>query len=581
MRVLAPLLVLPTLCAPLPAQAPAGISGQTPPVRAIVGATVVDPGGVRIPDAVVILKGDRIDQVGLRAKVKVPEGAERVEAAGKFLIPGLIDAHVHFFQSGGLYTRPDAFDLRGLHPYAEDQKAIRASLATTFERYLRCGVTSVADVGGPMWNFDVRDLAAKSTRAPRVAVTGPLVSSVSDEPLDLGDPPIIRCATPEEAVALVRKEAERKPDYIKIWYILTPEEPVEKNRPTVRAAIAEAHRLGLRAAVHATELATAKAALEEGADILVHSVDDVEVDEAFLKLAKARNVVYIPTLIVVDGYRRTATQQFAFDSEELAWGDPFPTGSLMDVRHLKPGTPGADRLLKLSTSPKPIPGHEVAWRNLMKVHRAGITVAMGTDAGNPGTLHGPSVFREMADMEAAGLAPMEVLQMATMGGAQVMGHPKDLGRVQAGALADLVLLDADPATGTKALSRIAKVIRGGEVLEPASLAADTPEALVQRQLNAYNLADLEAFCATYADDVKIIGLDGKVQIDGIAAFRSEYKPFFEKFPKVHCEVARRMVLGTFVIDEERVTGVGKEHHAAAIYEVRDGRIATVRFIPDF
>lgn len=572
MRTLLPLVALSTLC------------GQAPPLKApvtaILGATVVDPAGARIPDAVVLLKGDRIEQVGPRAKVKIPEGAARVEASGKYLIPGLIDAHVHFFQSGGLYTRPDAFDLRAIHPYAEDQRAIRAGLATTFERYLRCGVTSVADVGGPMSNFDVRDLAVKSARAPRVAVTGPLVSSISDDPVDIGDPPIVKCATPEEAVALVRKEAERKPDYIKVWYILTPEEPVEKNRPVVRAAIAEAHRLGLRAAVHATELATAKAALEEGADILVHSVDDVEVDEAFLKLAKARNAVYIPTLIVADGYRRTATQQFAFTQEELAWGEPFATGSLLDPRHLPAGTPGEDRILKASAAPKPIPDHHIAWTNLMKVFRAGITVAMGTDAGNPGTLHGASVFHEMADMEAAGLTPMEVLRTATMGGAQVMGHPKDLGRVQAGALADLVLLDADPATGVKALSRLAKVIRGGEVLDPAALAVDSQEALVQRQLNAYNLRDLDAFCATYAEDVKIIGLDGKVQLSGLEAFRAEYRPFFEKFPKLHCEVVKRMVFGAYIIDEERVTGAGKEaHHAAAIYEVRNGRIATVRFVP--
>jgi len=565
--------VIALLALPLLAQAPSPPPGMT----AIIGATVVDPNGTRIPDAVVVLKGERIEQVGPRSKVKIPDGAERVEAAGQFLVPGYIDAHVHFFQSGGLYTRPDGFDLRAHKPYAEDQKAIRAGLQDTFARYLRCGVTSVADVGGPMLNFEVRDLAAKSDRAPRVAVAGPLISSVSREALDLGDPPIIKCATANEAMALVRREAEKKPDFIKIWYVVTPQETVEKNRPVVKAAIQEAHRLGFRVAVHATELASATAALEEGADILVHSVDDKDVDEAFLKLALARKVIYCPTLIVREDYTRTASQQFAFCPEELAWGDPFVLGSLFDVRHLS-GSAMADRLRKLSEDPKPIPSNSVMARNLLKVLKAGIPIAMGTDAGNIGTLHGPSVFREMATMEAAGMTPMEILKAATVGGAQLMGRP-DLGRIATGALADLVLLDADPALSVKNFSHIAKVIRGGRVFDPALLLPDGPEALAQRQLDAYNARDLEAFCAPYSEDVQIVGLDGREQARGKEALKARYRDRFQKLTTLHCQLVKRMVVGNFVLDEESITGTGGDPmHAVAIYEVKNGKIAVVRFI---
>ncbi len=570
MRMLTPLIALPMLAqAPTPA--------PTPAMKAIVGATVVDPGGARIVDAVVLLKGDRIEQVGPRSKVRIPDSAERMEARGLFLVPGYIDAHVHFFQSGGLYTRPDAFDLRLHKPYAEDQAAIRAGLADTFARYLRCGVTSVADVGGPMLNFEVRDLASKSNRAPRVVVAGPLISSISREALDLGDPPIIKCATPDEAMALVRREAEKKPDFIKIWYVVTPQETVEKNRPMVRAAIQEAHRLGLRVAVHATELASATAALEEGADILVHSVDDQEVDERFLRLALVRKVVYCPTLIVSEDYTRAASQQFAFCPEELAWSDPFALGTLFDVRHLA-GSPAADRFRKLSEAPKPIQPKPAMARNLLKVMRAGIPVAMGTDAGNIGTLHGPSIFREMAAMEAAGLTPMEVLKTATAGGALVMGNP-DLGRIAPGALADLVLLDADPALSVRNFSHIAKVVRGGRVFDPATLAPDGPEALAQRQLDAYNARDLEAFCAPYSEDVQIFDLDGKAQARGKEAFKARYRERFQKQTALHCQLVKRMVVGDFVLDEEAITGTGGDPiHAVAIYEVKNGKIAVVRFI---
>src|SRR4030095_5591204 len=148
-------------------------------------------------------------------------------------------------------------------------------------------------------------------------------------------PPIIRCATPEEARALVRRQAPRKPDYIKIWFIVTADQPVAKNRPIVEAAIQEAHALGLRAAVPATERAAARAALESGADILVHSVDDAEVDDAFLRLARDRKAVYIPTLTVRSGYFRTGHQKLDLTIEELTRGDPWVIGTLFDLAHIR------------------------------------------------------------------------------------------------------------------------------------------------------------------------------------------------------------------------------------------------------
>jgi hypothetical protein len=345
----------------------------------------------------------------------------------------------------------------------------------------------------------------------------------------------------------------------------------------VKAAIQEAHRLGFRVAVHATELSSATVSLEEGADILVHSVDDKEVDESFLKLARERKVVYCPTLIVSEDYARTATQQFAFCAEELAWGDPFVLGTLFDVRHLS-GSAVADRLRKLSEAPKPIQNKPAMAKNLLKLMKAGIPIAMGTDAGNIGTLHGPSIFREMAAMEAAGMTPLEVLKAATVGGAQLMGR-SDLGRVSAGAQADLVLLDADPALSVKSFSRISKVIRGGRLFTPAALIPDAPEALAQRQLDAYNARDMEAFCAPYSEDVQIVGLDGKEQARGKEAFKARYRDRFQKLTALHCQLVKRMVVGNYVLDEEAITGTGGDPiHAVAIYEVKNGKIAVVRFI---
>ena len=97
----------------------------------------------------------------------------------KFILPGYLDTHVHFFQSADLFTRPDIVDLTKIRSYADETAWVKSHVNDVFARYLRCGITSVVDVGGPFWNFDVRKMASSTAKAPRVAVAGPLISSVS------------------------------------------------------------------------------------------------------------------------------------------------------------------------------------------------------------------------------------------------------------------------------------------------------------------------------------------------------------------------------------------------------------------
>src|SRR6516225_10600085 len=258
---------------------------------AIVGATVLHPelegAGVVAPDSTILISGNRITAVGTAAQTRAPRGAVVIDAHGKWVIPGLVDSHVHFFQSGDLYTRPDVVDLGALVPYAAEVRRNQARLADTFRVYLASGVTSAADVGGPFWNFDVREAARASRAAPRVAATGPLISMVARPQLDLGDPPIIRIASPEAARELVQRELPHKPDYIKVWYIHRAGDDLTQQEAIVRATGDAAHAAGLRLAVHATELVVAKSALRAGADYLVHSVQDEAVDEEFIALARA------------------------------------------------------------------------------------------------------------------------------------------------------------------------------------------------------------------------------------------------------------------------------------------------------
>src|SRR5204863_8955776 len=137
-----------------------------------------------------------------------------------------------------------------------------------------------------------------------VAVAGPLISSVSRQALDLGDPPIVKIDTPDQAREFVRKLSAQKPDLVKIWYIVDKDHPVESFRPIVRATIQESHAHNIRVAVHATELETARASVEEGAEVLVHSVVDKPVDDAFVKLLKDRHTILCPTPVVFERYGR-------------------------------------------------------------------------------------------------------------------------------------------------------------------------------------------------------------------------------------------------------------------------------------
>lgn len=546
------------------------------PMTAFVGATLVNPGAQPVPNATIIVEGERIVRVG--AGIPTPTGARVVDVSGRWIIPGLVDGHVHFFQSGGLYTRPDVVDLRKHSPYLEELGRIRATLGDTFARYLRSGVTSVADVGGPFWNYEVRDLAAKTPAAPRVAVTGPLISTYQPEALTTDDPPIIKVGTPEEARALVRRQIPRRPDFIKIWYIVRQGERPDDNLAIVRATIEESHAAGLRVAVHATQLETARAAVLAGADILVHSVEDKEVDDAFVRMLVERKVIYIPTLMVGERYRRVLGQQVSLTRPEWEIANPWVAGTWFDLRALPPADLPA-RVRALVEERKPVATNAVMLSNLKKLRSAGVTVALGTDAGNIGTPHGPAVFREMELMREAGLTPSEILVAATIHGARLMGREKELGTVEAGKLADFVVLDADPLADVMNMARIRFVVKDGVVYKPEELVPQTAEEVVQRQLNAYNARDLEAFLATYGEDIEGFEHPSNPMFKGLAAMRESYGRMFRETPALHCRIVGRLVLGERVIDHERVTGFGdRVVEAAAIYEVRGGLIRKVWFV---
>jgi imidazolonepropionase-like amidohydrolase len=545
---------------------------------AFVGATLFDGTGADpVENAVVIVMGDRIVEVGVRDEITIPVYLKVVDVSGKWIVPGLIDSHIHYFQSGGLYTRPDVIDLRGWRPYKAEMARIEADLEETFRRYLASGVTSVVDVGGGYWNFEVREKANQQLYAPRTAVAGPLVSTVSRPQMDIGDPPIIEVDSPEMARELVRKQLEYEPDLIKIWFIVPRDGNFKPNLPIIEATIDEAHAAGVRVAVHATQLEAARASVKAGADVLVHSVDDAAVDEDFVALVRESGAIYTSTLIVMEGYGDVLGDNVRMMDVERELGDPDVVLTWSEVPM------GADaeeiRARRRARLERTMP---VMQQNLKAMQDGGAIIAAGTDAGNIGTLHGPAIHREYELMAEAGLTPREILVNATRNAALVFAAEPEMGTIAQGKFADFLVLDADPLADVANLQRIHRVVKGGVALDPADILPPSPETVVQRLVEAYNARDIEAFLSFYADDVVIRRLpSGEVAWNSKEAMRPRYAKRFAENPELFCTITQRIVHGDWVVDHELVTGVkGRPRvRAVATYEVKNGLIQNVWFLP--
>ncbi|PWT90624.1 MAG: amidohydrolase, partial [Acidobacteria bacterium] len=267
---------------------------------------------------------------------------------------------------------------------------------------------------------------------------------------------------------------EQKPDLVKIWYIVDKDHPVESFRPIVHATIEESHAHKIRVAVHATELETARAAIEEGAEILVHSVVDLPVDDAFVKLLKERHTILCPSLVVFERYGRTFSHQLNLTPEEKAWGNPEVIASL-DVTKI-PQDKLPDRVKDALAKPDEVLDHvkktyDVALKNLKTLEDAGVTIAAGTDAGNIGTIHGPALFREFQLMKEAGLTPLQILQCATANAAKLFGGDTGakIGQIENGYFADFVILKSNPADDIAHASDIDTVIKNGVVYPADSI----------------------------------------------------------------------------------------------------------------
>jgi imidazolonepropionase-like amidohydrolase len=396
------------------------ITRRIPPLRsgtyAMVGATIVDgTGGPAIRDGVIVVRDGRIADVGPRAAVTVPPDAFSVPVDGKTIIPGLWDMHTHVTQ---IEWAPV---------------------------YLGAGVTTVRDMGNEFeFITPLRDaIASKRAAGPRILAAGLI---------DGGGPNafgVYYAATPEEAKQAVAKYHDAGFEQIKIYSLVTP--------AIVEAISAEAHRLGMTVTGHVPNGMTIEQAAAAGMDHIAHlpirgeaGSDDVKKTIAFLK---EHRTVIDPT---------------------QSWNELLGHAVGTPIAAFQPGVSKIPAPLNRVFSNAGAAGIDAATartrlerglRIVKALHDAGVPVVVGTDEGIPGH----SVHREIELYVEAGLTPMEALQAATIVPARAMRMDAEVGTIERGKRADLVVLNANPLDAIRNIRSVRWTISDGRVYDAPAL----------------------------------------------------------------------------------------------------------------
>ena len=422
----------------LTSQAP--LSGQASLL--FENVTLIDgTGRPAVPNAWVLVEGDRITRVAAR-EIEAPRGSERIDGTGKFLIPGLMDMHIHL--SGG----------RG-RGGPDEQAGIRA-----LHGFLYSGFTSVFDAGNnPDYIFGLRARErAGQIVSPRIFATGGVVTAPGGHGGGAGA--TIVDEWPGD-IPLLDAHIAREPDLVK----LTFDEHGWGTRPLIPlldpGLMAEIGRYfnehGIRTTVHISHEFRARQAIAAGINTLAHPIIQGPVSEGFVSLMAATKVPMVSTLTIGEGYSRLVEHpefldrpiyQAVYEPETL---EQLRT-TVRDAYAARTWT----TWMKVMTP--------VAQENLRLIVEAGGVIVLGSDQST-----GPASHRELELMVEGGIPALEAIRIGTLNAAIFMGKERELGSIEEGKLADLVLLSADPLEDISHTQEIELVVKGGKIVDRSAL----------------------------------------------------------------------------------------------------------------
>ncbi len=412
----------------------------------IDGAQIWDGTGTPpVQDGILVVKGDRIEAVGPRGTVIMPEGAKSIPAQGKTLIPGLINMHGHVGMTKGLKA--------GRENYSKE------SILAHLRQYARYGVTAVLSLGTdfePM--FEVRGPArADEPVRATVFTAGRGFTGKNGYPAVLpGNAGVPReVDTAAEVGAAIQELAQQKVDMVKIW-VDDHWGHYTKIRPEMyRAIIEDAHKQNLRVMAHLFYLEDAKQLVSAGLDGMAHSVRDREVDEELIKLLKEKNTFAVPTLTREEStFIYADPPSFLEDPFFSRWVTPEVIQTLKD--------PAWGKKVKADPDFSKYPGQlRTGQKNLKKLFDAGVKIAFGTDTGPPARFQGYFEHRELELMVQSGLTPSQTLRTATLNAAECLKIAQEYGTLEKGKRADMILLDADPLEDILNTRKISQIWIGG------------------------------------------------------------------------------------------------------------------------
>lgn len=416
---------------------------------------MLDGLGGRIVNARVVIRDQKIAEVSLDDdRVAIPEGAKVEDLKGRYLIPGLFDSHVHWGGSGGI----------GAAPVERTPDRLTHDLQAT----LAAGVTSVVSLTDNLKEMRAlsNDAAAGHAALPRTFYSGPSVTAKDGHPTEmfsflpgLAETLTRQVETPHEARASIAELDRERVDIVKL--VLEPgfeSRPIPRMKDDVfRAAMEEAKNRHMRTTVHVGTDADVRLAIDAGANGVEHTARGLTDDT--IALMAAKKITFTPTLVVLDWqWKRDAVRGGDPDVRRLAMPEIMRT-------FLDPTSPLASMLGEGDDMSRTMAGaFNGSLTQVSKAVRAGVPILAGSDAGNPITFHGISLVRELELLAQAGMPLTDILKSATSRAADRMGQSL-LGRIAAGAVADLVVLEGDPTESVSAYRKTSAVYLGGRKLD--------------------------------------------------------------------------------------------------------------------